>query len=88
MTDIVTASQTNSPGVDMASRRKSMLFPIISLENSENIQLIESSRRDIQISKFVVKNVISGVEDSVVKKEEQRDYKMKSKFFFVFKFFF
>lgn len=41
--------------------------------------LKDGSKRDINIAKFIVDNVIGGVEDSVQKKEEQRDYKMKSK---------
>jgi hypothetical protein len=39
--------------------------------------MIESFQRDINISKFVVNNVIKDVEKNVVDKEDQRNYKLK-----------
>jgi len=38
----------------------------------------EGTRKDISLAKFLIDTVIGGIEDTVVKKEEQRDHKMKS----------
>jgi hypothetical protein len=57
------------------SRRRSYLYPGEHVDDS----LKDGSKRDINIAKFIVDNVIGCIEDSVQKKEEQRDYKMKSK---------
>jgi hypothetical protein len=58
-------------------RRRSYLYPGEHVDDT----LKDNSRRDIHIAKFIVDNVIGGIEDSVHKKEEQRDYKMKSRKF-------
>ena len=47
-------------------------------DNADEV-LKESTRRDIKEARFVVENAICGIEENVVKIEEQRDYKMKSK---------
>jgi hypothetical protein len=57
----------------MAGRRKSFLGPV-----ELDINMVEGSKRDIGNSKFIVKSTINSVEDFVYKKEEQRDYKMRS----------
>ncbi len=48
--------------------------------NSTEDAVKEGSKRDINVAKFIIDNVIGGIEETVVKKEEQRDYKMKSIF--------
>jgi hypothetical protein len=53
-------------------RRKSNLNPA-----EYDPSMIESFQRDINISKFVVNNVIKEVEKNVVDKEDQRNYKLK-----------
>jgi hypothetical protein len=61
--------------VEGLSRRRSLMYGGEHVDDT----LKDGSKRDINIAKFIVDNVIGGVEDSVQKKEEQRDYKMKSK---------
>ena len=48
--------------------------------HSENYEEVfkEGSKRDIGIAKFLVDNVVNGIEETVTQKEDQRDYNMRS----------
>jgi hypothetical protein len=58
-----------------ASRRLSFIYPG---NNDFDNALLISSKKDLELKKFIVNNAIHGIEESVLKREEQRDYKMKS----------
>lgn len=49
---------------------------------NENVQQQESSKGELNHAKHQVIGVINSIEETIYKKEEQRDYKMKSKFRF------
>lgn len=76
-TENIIGKQQNPNNEEKSSPRRSLIYPLI--QDLPDNGLLEGSRRDLQISKFIVKNVISEIEDAIIKKEEQRDYKMKSK---------
>lgn len=45
-----------------------------------NLNPYEGSKLDLNLAKHQVVGVINSIEDTIYKKEEQRDYKMKSNF--------